>query len=619
MKGFKDFYKKSTDINYLEYFTEEILAFRIDTLNKIYKKEKLTIQIDKNSYKFQGKEHKKVSNFLVYPTHKIYSYNGNKEEHIGYKISLVKRKDLDKIKKVSLNIKLENLKRAEELFEILNIKGYKFDGSKADLKKVIEASLKMKVSNKFIYTNTVGWIYEDDEVNYVPITDFEEGDIVCSSQLQKDYKIKRDETLEENLNFAEIIKMLDITDKKVAVPLLAFTVLSSFNSLIHRKNKSYPEFMLCLHSKNETPIKEALANLFCNVFKRSQHIYSIDSTIHSNQCTTSEILEKASKISDAPFINQISSTSKLDTYIKLIKQRSNGTIILSLNSIQHDTVINLDVNDILVNQEILKFHKNNPMIFSTWFTSFILHTQDEYNDDKWGLGKKGNIDQFYKECTKMITDDKTEYDINKLRHFAWLLVGYCYFLNYGLKKDAIDMDKFAEMLDEAIIIFRELSKIEVGISSENQNQSVISSLQKDALNFLQTIDRILTGSELINYQEKMNFESKDLNQSFGFIDKTTLYLKSASTSNVYKKISSTLKEKNEKLTNKNTDIYEFLYKESLLALNDEDIPEKMKKNAYAKNVALKNKSSVKLLCLDIQAAKDYLLNNGYELHFLKDR
>lgn len=440
-----------------------------------------------------------------------------------------------------------------------------------------------------------------------------------SAQLKKDYKITNDHTLNENELFTEIIKLLDITDKKVTIPLLAFTALSSFNSLIRENNKSRPEFLLCLHSKNESPLKAAIANLFCNVFNRSQHIYSIDSRTHNNQYTSSETLEKISKISDAPCINQILGVSKLGPYIKAMNQYSTGIIILNSNPFKHDSIINLGINDIEINQEILKFHKENPVIFSSWFTSFILHTQNESRDENWGLEKKGLIDRFHKNCTKTILKDKADYDINKLRHYGWLLVGYSYFLNYGLKNEAINTEQMADMANEAITIFRDLSKIDVPIPNKNQNKPADSPLHKDALNFLHTIDRILTFSELVNYEEKNNYSITDINQFFGLIDKTTLYIKSASTANVYKNVSALLKDTDEKLSHKNTDIYEYLYSEGLLTSDDKDTPEKMKKNSYAKTVALKNKASIRMLHLNIPAVKKYLLSNGFSLHFFQDR
>ncbi|MEK4863934.1 hypothetical protein NSU10_06560 [Bacillus sp. FSL E2-8895] len=619
MKELKGFYKKDTTVHSLKNSFREVTKYRIDALNKIYKKEKLPIRIDKNLYTLKEKDYKTVSNFFIFPTHKIYKYDEQKEEHIGFRISLLKRTDITTIKKVSFNIKLEDLKNAEELFTLIHSKEYQFNGSKADLKKIIEASLTMDVHPRIVYTNTIGWINENEEVHYVPITDYEDNNIFCSAQLKKDYKITNDHTLNENELFAEIIKLLNITDKKVTIPLLAFTVLSSFNSLIRKKNKSRPEFLLCLHNKNKSPLKAAIANLFCNVFNRSQHIYSIDSRTHNNQYTNSEMLEKISKISDAPCINQILGVSKLGPYIKAMNQYSTGIIILSSNPFKHDSIINLDIIDIEINQEILEFHKENPVIFSSWFTSFILHTQNEFRDENWGLDKKGLIDQFHKSCTKMILKDKADYDINKLRHYGWLLVGYSYFLNYGLKNKAINTEQFADMANEAITIFRELSKIEVPIPNKSQNKPDESPLHKDALNFLHTIDRTLTDSVLLNYEEKMNYSSTDISQFFGFIDKTTLYIKSASTSNAYKQVSSILKDAGEKLSHKNTDIYEYLYNEGLLTSNDEDTPEKMKKNAYAKNVALRNKSYTKMLHLNIPAVKQYLLNNGFSLHFFQDR
>lgn len=620
MDKYYDFHRKSSIVYSLDEISKKIIELNAEILNRIYKKSKLGIQINKISLNLNGKDNKSLSNFFIFPTDIIYFYHGDLEEHIGFKISLIKREDITHYKVVSFNIKIEDLKKGEKLFELISLQGYKFTGSKTDLKKIMETTLKRDIDNRIIYTNSIGWVQGNEELHYVPITNYEDDNIICFPQLQRDYKIKCDETLVDKQLFAEMNNMLNITDKKITIPLFSYTILSSIISLINRKNKTNPEFMMCLHSKKETLLKEAIANLFCNVFKRTQHIYSVDSKIHYNQGTNTEILEKASKICDAPFINQISSKGKLNVYIKLMKQRSKGIILLSLNPINNDSVINLDINNIMIDQEILTYYKNNPMLLSTWFTSFIRHTQNELSDDKWGLDKRSNIDKFYKKCIKMITDDKSEYDINRLRHYAWLLVGYCYFLNYGLKKEAIETEQFANMVNEAIAIFRELSKIEISPLSENHNITDISPLEKDALNFLQVIDRIMTAADLIGYREKDNYESKDLDNKFlGLIDRDTLYIKAASTSNVFKKISSVLTEEKKKLANKNTKIYEFLYNEGLLTVSDNDSPEKLKKNAYAITVAFKNKSSAKLLSLDISAVKKFLLNNGCELHFLKEK
>lgn len=117
--------------------------------------------------------------------------------------------------------------------------------------------------------------------------------------------------------------------------------------------------------------------------------------------------------------------------------------------------------------------------------------------------------------------------------------------------------------------------------------------------------------------KKNNYSATNI--SHGFIDETTLYIQSANTSNIYKKVSSLLKDAGKKLSHKNTAIYEYLYNEGLLTSDDKDTPEKMKKNSYAKTVALKNKGSIRMLHLNISDVKKYLLSNGFSLHFFQEK
>lgn len=73
--------------------------------------------------------------------------------------------------------------------------------------------------------------------------------------------------------------MLNVADKKITIPVLSYTILSSILSLIKCQNQ-FPNIYLNIYGLNNDVSSIEIANIFANIFRRTKFIEQLDYEFH---------------------------------------------------------------------------------------------------------------------------------------------------------------------------------------------------------------------------------------------------------------------------------------------------------------------------------------------------
>lgn len=551
-------------------------------------------------------------NFFFYPTHKIFEIDGNEKKLIGFRICCIKLVfsfDIDgkEYEIISLSFNIDELKTGKWLKDA-NLKEGGFKAPKRSINKLMESLLKMNIENSILIFPFVGWNLFQKKMYYIPFSlGGKEDKIYVLKNTVEDFKFELDKDLDANQAYNNIQGLLNLTDKKITIPLFSFTIISSLLTLMKLFNDEYPRFSICL-SGNQDGSKEELANIFCAIYNRSKHIKRLDGILHTNYKLKVKLLEeKIEKIRDAVFIGNIENAKNKSPYLKLIERNSSslppcGLLLLFDNPIKQDSVLNISINEAIIDENILQIHKSRPSIHTNWFNSFISYIQKSKDSPKWRIGKKGNIDKLYNECMDRIDDGKSDYDINLMRHHAWLLMGYMLFLRHGVSLQVMNNKEQDVLINNAVLIFRDSCKIE----SKKDDPSASYSGHDLAVIFMDALDKTLKDEWLIGVNDdciKTEILRKDRSvlyvlkkNIFGFVEEYTK-------GNEREIISS--KDK--------TSIYNYLHEKNIIITRT---VEKNSKKRYG--IRLKSANNQWFIDFNIKLTKQFLEENGCELVFFNN-
>lgn len=580
---------------------------KINELNKLYRKEGFRICIDIDTYQIENMDEKDedkrtIGHFFFYPTHKMVEYYGNGElKHIGYTVKFVRKKSfLKDYSTKSFDLTLETLSNDQWLKkEIFN--KYEYNAKKLNLKQLTDITLMICEDNVKVTTTVVGWVPGDESIHYVPFSDFRSDNITMKANLEKKFNTNHSQNIIEVDAFLIMQELLGITLKQITIPLVSFAIISSLLSFRRVRSDEDYRFSLNLYGQNGGN-KEALSNLFCKLYNRTAHIFVVDSILHVNNSTTPEIVNKVKRNRDTVLICKLEKNSKFEMYRKLIEDgiAQCGLLLISDEAIQHDSVVGFNLYGKELDESIIKYHQQHPNAYTKWFEFFINHLQENLDDKNWGLDVEGNIDKLYHDCEKMIVDSSAEFDPNKLRNYSWLLVGYMLFLNHGLHIKVLNQARYTASINEAVIFFRENCRLDFKIDGSKLS---LSQVENDAILFLFAIDQILVGKELLIFPDKSK------KPEYGLINdsKTQLYLVNKSLMNEVKEY---LKEDRQyEFKSKNIAIYKQLFALNIIEERGENVT----------GWGWQHRNDTKIINYNIANMKKHLLNNGYELAFLRDK
>lgn len=580
----------------------------IKELNRLYEKHKLRITVRDMPFPPMvyhivlvdlSNNESEAGNFFFYPTHKIYELNGNEHKLLGYKfcfVSCLNGFTMTTLKTISLNLEIGLLETGKWLDEV-QLKGIEHNLKSDRLLKLMNTLLEnSKVKKKYV-SSVIGWVSgkKKNGLHHIPIIPPKKYKITCSGDIKKDFEFTILKNLSINEAFHSVRQLLDITNRTTTILLLSFTIVTSLRSLITCQSKKM-NLALNLAGGNSKD-HEALANLFCNIYNRSEHIHTLDSKLHSTTGSKVRISGKVMRLRDAVFIGKINNRSDIGIYTHLLDQGKipGGLLLLGSDELNHDFVVDIDMNGNSLNSEILEFHKSNPHVFTTWFKFFLTDIQVTLPDKEWGIGNPKSLNALYDSSFELIYDKNMEFDLNKLRQYAWLLLGYRLFINFGLRNGAITKEDSEITVGEAASIFRQLSAVKTDESSEILEANIS---KVDALKFLETVVNIIDETSIKKMGNNVPLPK------WGWIDESEqkLYLTNEALFNQVKVL---LQEKNYKLGAAKS-IYEFLYNKGVIS----------KKADKGKGWGVQITGQTKAICYSIPDLKHFLEENECELGYL---
>ncbi|WP_046176511.1 hypothetical protein [Domibacillus indicus] len=552
-----------------------------------------------------------LNEFFIFPMCRIDYSNGLLEKETGMRICLIRA-----VKKKYEFFLLDITKSALEEAEWLSAKSIKeFFGittdnsfAKSYNRYLIAfnefATTQLKDESRVIYTDQIGWIKGGEGWSYVPVITPSEKHIVYDQNIKSKYKIKVDKFMELKEAFQVVLSMLDIADKKVTIPLLSYSILSLFTSLINYNKSGINKFLICISGDNSVLRRAGFANLFCNLYDRKQNLNSINAAFHSNlSCTEEELRSRSSKIRDGIFIvNTEKNNRKIQMSRKLLQNDhlENMTLLLSEDNLDQDFVLNVNIDNIQVNTILLEKLKSNPESLTTGLSYFVRIIEEAFND----IGERENVRKefvrLYKAGYATFNDKGIEYDINKIHMSSLLLVGFKLFLDCAEEVEAINAGLKEQYYNEA----QRILKAESIVANSLESNSVKSSIEKHDV-FLSNLLNLLQVNKLIDYKDKNN-PAIDHTKNLGWIEnENVLYIKA----DIFGKIEDLLKTSGQEkhLSSKDKrQIYQELYKHQVILKPDDGKEiEKVQVTTIEKVLNVAN-SSVKIFKIDYQRAKEYI-------------
>ncbi|MDW3038318.1 MULTISPECIES: hypothetical protein [Bacillus cereus group] len=570
---------------------------------RIFKKHKVNMSIRWN-LDITGPNDQVINNFFIYPTHKIYYSSGREEKEVGLRIRIIKLNErLYDI--FDIDLRTEVLEKTDWLASSMLEKQFRLKANSNFIKKYDKyllvmreyAETKLKKKSKIIYTDQTGWIKCSGKWGYVPVMNSCSNGIIYDENLLSKYKLKMNKDILPEKAFQDTMAMIDITDKKITIPLLAYTFLSVVTSLIQYSESNLNKFCICITGNNGDLSRIELANLFCNLYDRQPNIKSVNAAFHSNgPCSIEELRSMSSKIRDGVFIiNTEKPNQKISMARKLLHNYNNENMLLLLNEdeINQDFTLNLNISDIQVDTSLLNKAKLNSESFTMCVAHFINFFTEIFSDIKKRKNIREELVELYKDYQNLFNKDDVEYDINKIHMDSLLLVGFNLLLNYGSSIEVIDDKMIEHYQEDALQVFKHKSTTIISVDTERTKAKHIYFVE----NLLQLLEN--------NEPQDKNDSSLDHSSSVGWFEsEEILYIPN----NIFKRIEELPNDNQQKISSlkMRKEIYEELYKNRVILQPDPD--KEMKKIQVSTiektiNVA---KSSIKAFRLDWARAKEYI-------------
>ncbi|WP_242301764.1 hypothetical protein [Bacillus cereus group sp. BfR-BA-01361] len=570
---------------------------------RIFKKHKINMSIRWN-LDITGPKDQVINDFFIYPTHKIYYSNGRDEKEVGLRIRIIKLNErLYDI--FDIDLRTEVLEKADWLTSSIIDKRLRLNINSSLIKKYNKyllvmreyAETKLKKKSKIIYTDQTGWIKCRGKWGYVPVTNSRSNSIIYDKNLLSKYKLKMNKDILPEKAFQDTMAMIDITDKKITIPLLAYTFLSVVTSLIKYSESSLNKFCICITGNNGDLNRVELANIFCNLYDRQPNIKSINAAFHSNgPCSIEEFRSMSSKIRDGVFIiNTEKQNQKISMARKLLHNYNNENMFLLLNEdeINQDFILNLNISDIQVDTSLLNQARLNPESFSTCVAHFINFFAKVFSNIKKREKIREELVEFYKGYQDLFNKDNVEYDINKIHMNSLLLVGFNLLLHYGSSIEVIDDKMIEHYHEEALQVFKHKSTTSFSMDTENKKAKHIYFLE----NLLQLLEE--------NEPQDKNDSSLDHSNSIGWFEsEEILYIPNK----IFKRIEEIPNDNQQIISSSRVknEIYGELYKNKVILQPDPNKEiEKIQVSTIEKTIYVA-KSSKKAFKLDWARAKEYI-------------
>lgn len=576
-----------------------------EKLNIIYNKEDFRINyLNKYMYlEIDEEERRKICNFFIIPSHEIYIFDGVEEKYWGMRLKVYIATGVSEIQCTKLNLTDKLIEKDNWINEYLSKDHivYKKEDYQYIRQAIKLSSRLFKDKNKVkIYADCIGWVKGKKEWHYIPNTKpNNEKDIYFNNKAYSKFIMKADENIDNKTAFIEVFKMLDISDKRITIPLISYTLFTCMISIIKSKNISlYPKFIINLIGTNKNIKKEALANLFCNSYNRNTRINAINSEYHTSlKCSYKIINEKMRIMRDSVLIindfcnRERDYSEKVDMLINILEDKNIccGLLGVGDSSINNDKILMLDVTDININLELLKEYKQKATVFSTFICKYLNLLKKRIE----GL----NIEVLIEKTREDFIVESEEDDLDKLTIIEWLYMSYRFFIDFAVYVGAIDAISGEEKIKETLEIFKKLSAPKSNISEEH----ILADAKCNAKLFLQAVKEIINTHTLI----KIGKEPTDNDNVIGWYDEKALYLK-------YKEIWTSINfnlDTNNTLVGGWEKINECLSKEEVIEVQYENKGKTNQRVRYDCNKTVFSKNKKRVLIINKEKMEKFLLSN----------
>ncbi|WP_318507861.1 hypothetical protein [Bacillus sp. T3] len=471
------------------------------------------------------KVHTFYNNFFIFPSHTLFFFDGNKKIIFGLRMVCVKsKKNGIRVKIIDIQSKdfsKDNfwIKLSEYIGENWNISQQliKSKNYRTEFNRIVNNMIK---NGPFIvYTNQIGWVEGIKNWYYVPFTSVEEDEVIYTEALNSKYGLEIVDNSKPYESFHSMLKILDISDKRVTVPLLSYAFLSLVTSLNHFQEFASPKFSINVYGNNKFLSNKEFANLFCNFYDRKSQISSISSKFHSNSRVEQKGLQKkAARIRDGILIINTEQRPEMIKRALLQNDFENLLLFISDKKIDREFILNLDITDLKINQLIV----NNMRLKPKLLTTSLYHATEQLRTifSIYFGGSRKKIKKFfqnqYKYFRKQIDCKDLKQEEDLLHIYSYLLIGYNLFLqlgsneNYYLFNENAHDENTEILLKDAIQLFQQECVIKNAPKIEKLEVAVdeILNLKEDHIAFLENLLKLLPDS--IPKRKDKNLTSESL-------------------------------------------------------------------------------------------------------------
>lgn len=642
MKLFTDSYHISSDSLY---DIQDIEKMR-ETFNQAFEDNNIDIFVDDDYAVIYGDPYDDLSaselnadpflnKYFFFPIAKLYWHDGSNKRDMGIRMCFVKEG--------KHGIKCHVFDIASKQYEKVGSwsKAQEFFGGKLisdNIRKMYSSYISVcnKISGKLekrphiVYTTQSGWVEGGRNWFYVPVSPSEECDLLYSKSLNSKYKMNPTRHLTHQEAFQKTWSMLDITDKRITLPLLSYTFLSLITSLMNYSSDEFPKFMICLSGNNKSLDRQGFANLFCNLYDRKMNIFSLNSKYHINSDLDRKMIEKKSaKIRDGILIINTDTRQKLiERSLRSMQDSAVENLQLTLNEkrLDKEFVLNLDISDVEISSVHVEQQRQNPDILSsaifhaTEFFRRIFQNEETFNKKK----VEKYLRKRYKHFRKLIEKDDIPQEEDKLHMYSCLLIGFDLLLN-PVKNELLVFnhevynEEAQAYVNEAVQLFQQecITKNAVSVVEQQPaDEKNSEAMKEEHIVFLEKLFELLP-VELPSYENKS--DSPDINawmdkkaESIIWINNSVFRMILLSTVNGFQELHED--EQKSAITKYKTSIYNKLRsKEISVILPKNDDPKNStvkigttEKDDYTGNRAAGTRKSCVVFRMDRRKAVEYL-------------
>ena len=474
--------------------------------------------------KISGKGAKIISNFIPFITKKITYTNGN-DSNFKYKIKAINLDTKEELQEITIS--------KEQYNSFKFIIGSEWEGeavvegnNNALLRQVCEILSKYTMKKEIVFTNT-GFERIDNKLVYL----YHDGCIGSDENVKADLSTDTleqycftDKKFDEKVALNESLKMRNLADKKVAVPLLAVTYLSPLISILEEVG-IFADFILYLLGPSGTrksSISAIALSHFGNNFQRNNFPMSFRSTMNNLEKKSFLLKDSLTVLDD---LNpQTASNDKAKVFEEAIglygdrtgrgRMKSNGQDLRKAYSARGTCIA---TGEFLPNISLSRLSRLMIIRINNESVNIKTLSELQINKEMLAFSMMKYIEYIIKneEAIKIYAKDKLQKSQNNMHGrlsevVNTLFIAYSIFLEFLQKNEIIVAEQKGSLLNEASNIFWHIA--------EEQEKELEES---NPINmFYSALDELYATKKIyfIDYKTGMPVDGQEEGAFVGYID-----------------------------------------------------------------------------------------------------